>query len=256
MFRQIWAVLTNDPAARADHFDRNSHQQHQLPDHMPDQASVQCLVDDNLTTWLDDPGFQEANAVLGLHEADSQSWRGIPAQPFLDTGNQEPTAPASTLSAIDPDDHSHPSYQLITTDADHRASPSSTYDNINPRDSMTGHFASDVLPHMVWGGGYASYDMSNGEDLSEVDRNDVHANVYPCQNGVFIGGPDFHGIDDPVSAAGQLSAESGASVPYTAVEMPAVTTAYDASNWDDGSCSADYGGGSCDTGGFDGGSGD
>lgn len=218
MFKQIWAVLTNDQAARADHFDRNSHQQHDLP-HMPDQSSVHCLVDDNLTTWVADPGFKEVNDLLGLHEADAQSWRGTPAQPFLDTSDQAQAAPSSALSTIDRDEPYHPSYQVVTTGPDHETSPSSTYDNVNPHDSVTEHFTRDVLPHLVWGGDYASYDMSSGQDLSHVDRSDIHANVYPCENGEFVGNSNFHGIDDPVSAGGQLSGGGNGSAHYGSINL-------------------------------------
>ena len=221
MLRALWAIITNDPAARAEHFDRNQHQQHQLPQ-MPDQSDVQCVVDDHLTTWVGDgAGFRLINHLFDLHEPDAQSWRGIPAQAFLDTSEPDQSAPVSDLSGQSQDEHYQSTLQLITTGPDHHTSRLSTYDYVSPRDSVAEHFTRDVLPHMVWGGGYNSYDMTSGEDLSHVDRADVHANVYPCENGQFVGSDNFRGIDDPVSAGGQLSAGFSSHAGSATVDDPA-----------------------------------
>jgi hypothetical protein len=224
MIRALWAIVTNDPAARAEHFGRNRHQLHRLPDRMPDQDQIHCVVDNQLTTFVDDPGFRVVNWLFGLHEHGAWSWRGFPAQPYLEVDGAAPSSEASELSALGPDEDYQPSLQLISVGPDHRTSPTSSYDIVSPLSSVTEHFVRDVLPHAVWGGDYDGYAMSSGEDLSAVDRDDIHANIYPCARGEFVGGSDFSGIDDPVSAAGQLGAHawSPAAEPTRETIAPAV----------------------------------
>jgi len=207
MIRTIFALLTGDRESRQDHLDRNDHQAHALAEHPP-QPGVECAVDNHLNTMLyDGDGFKAFNAVFGQHPPDAESYRVYPPQPFLDDQHHDDAADTRYGSDLtDTGDGVRPSMQAVYEGADRHLSSSSTYDYGDPNQDIYEHFARDVVADYVWGHDYKSVDMSNGDDLSNVDSTSPNANVWPCENGRFVGDYGFHGITDPVAAAGQLHA--------------------------------------------------
>lgn len=189
MFDRLIAAFGGSKEAAGDHLDRNRLQAGKLPEHLPyqdDPHSPDCVVDSNNTTWIEDgPSFHVLNYLADFHPGDLDAWRGIPA--LTDQNHGDARSPLS-------DDSPGIGYQALYDSQTGELSPSSTADFASPQNGVIAHFERDVLPDKAISNAYVGYDLSGGENLQNVTRDAPPANTWPCENGEYVGGNDFHGI--------------------------------------------------------------